>query len=109
GPGEILIIIEPLDIIVQIQESRIGFREDIAKGKGADIAYPYLIRVLNPVKLLDHHLVGPRYKIHAGEIIVGRIAGYIKPFGGSAGGADHAYFDRRQGGAHFWIGQRYGC
>ena len=46
---------------------------------GARIAHHHVVRVLTAIELLNDQLVGIRRPFHAGQIVVARIAGNLKP------------------------------
>ncbi len=96
-PEESLAALDPLDVPgreargapAEVAERDVATRVVLLRQDRADLAGPgvaqhHEVRVLEPVELLEDDLVGARGPVHAGQVVLARVAGNVEPLRRSA-------------------------
>ena len=104
-PSEIFVILEPDDVVVRVEPSRIFVREDILRLGLTDGNDPDAVGILLAVHLLDKQFVAFGNEVHAGDVVVARVAGDIHPSRRASGSRDIADLHGRVGRARLRIGE----
>ena len=93
GPGEILAVLEPYDVVMHVEEGLVGLGEHGGELHRADIAVEDPVCVLGAVEPLNHHLVRAGHELHAGQVVLSRVALELEPAGGGLSGIHVHYAD----------------
>src|SRR4030095_11086228 len=95
GPEKTLSTLEPGLVVVDIHPGAVGVDHYPTYLPGLPAGEPDRVRGLQPVELLDDDLIRVRRPVHAGDVVVARIAGHLEPADGAASGAHHRNPGRR--------------
>ena len=104
-PGEPPGAVEPGRLVGGVHPGGIGLGEDVLPLRGVGADNPDTVGVLGAVHLLDEELVALGDELHAGDVVLARVAGQLYPGGGTSAGRNRTDADGGVGGAGLGVGE----
>src|SRR5262249_42743814 len=78
-PGTLLAALQPVKVIVDLQPRLVALNQDRLHLPGRAVSKQDLVRILEAVELLQHDPARIVCPVHAGDVVVARVAGHLHP------------------------------